>query len=403
MSDVVSGMEGSSDEATVMWPLYALGGIFVAPVIFEFVYDKTKSTTGSSGATASQDASGKETMTKKPYPRSSAEALVRPAIAWPTVILATASMLGWSLSMYLFCSDSISGLTAYALSTVCAFASFTPFHDATHFAVAAAPRYRWLNEMVGHICGLPLLFPHNLFRHMHLLHHKHTNDNGDGPAGISLDPDRWAGAGPVALLPLRWATALLWYTYWAKTDYKFRKAEALRKGNNLVLSQLHELRDSCFGFWGAGAVALVLLWYCQNLSPMVCWVAPALSATCILMYVFDYVPHRPHVVPHRIDPYMATNVTSGPFGTIRELDFFLLSQNLHNIHHLFPQVPFYRYRTVWEAQQNDLLDKGTRVLPLFLLGSRSDYLKELQKPESQRPKLLGRMGEFQKLDDKKKH
>ena len=52
----------------------------------------------------------------------------------------------------------------------------------------------------------PTLFPlpFAAFKRMHLLHHKHTNDE-------SLDPDVWAAKGPRLLLPLRWITVELSY------------------------------------------------------------------------------------------------------------------------------------------------------------------------------------------------
>lgn len=50
--------------------------------------------------------------------------------------------------------------------------------------------------------ALPL--PFAAFKRMHLLHHKHTNDE-------HLDPDVWAAKGPFYLLPLRWITVELSY------------------------------------------------------------------------------------------------------------------------------------------------------------------------------------------------
>mmetsp|Transcript_72317 Transcript_72317/g.186527 ORF Transcript_72317/g.186527 Transcript_72317/m.186527 type:complete len:106 (-) Transcript_72317:246-563(-) len=95
-----------------------------------------------------------------------------------------------------------------------------------------------------------------------------------------------------------------------------------------------------------------------------------------LMFLFDYVPHRPHQVPCKEDLYMSTSATKGFFGTVAELHAPTLGQNLHNIHHLFPQIPFYRYHVAWAAHEGELRARGTRVLPL-LMWDRRRHLQEL--------------------------
>ena len=47
-------------------------------------------------------------------------------------------------------------------------------HDAVHGAVSSA--HPWLNGLVGRIGGVVFFAPFPAFRHVHLLHHKHTND-----------------------------------------------------------------------------------------------------------------------------------------------------------------------------------------------------------------------------------
>ena len=43
------------------------------------------------------------------------------------------------------------------------------------------------------------------------------------------------------------------------------------------------------------------------------------------------------------------------------LDPLLLGQNLHLVHHLWPRVPFYRYRAAFEASREYLDTKGATV------------------------------------------
>ena len=74
------------------------------------------------------------------------------------------------------------------------------------------------------------------------------------------------------------------------------------------------------------------------------YVLPNKLAIMMLAYAFDYVPHRPHKVPRTVDEYRTTSRIDGLFsvGGV-DLSIPLLNQNYHNIHHLYPQIPFYRY------------------------------------------------------------
>ena len=56
----------------------------------------------------------------------------------------------------------------------------------------------------------------------------------------------------------------------------------------------------------------------------------------------------------------------------------LLSQNMHNVHHLAPSVPFFKYGDVWAAGREELIRRGTRQLPWVLWPSREAYLPELK-------------------------
>ena len=62
----------------------------------------------------------------------------------------------------------------------------------------------------------------------------------------------------------------------------------------------------------------------------------------------------------------------------------LLHQNYHNIHHLYPYIPFYKYGSIWAKHRQELIDRGTRVLPFFLLPTRAAHLSELKPGQTQR-------------------
>lgn len=94
------------------------------------------------------------------------------------------------------------------------------------------------------------------------------------------------------------------------------------------------------------------------------------------MYVFDYLPHRPHKIPAKVDPYKATHILKGPFS-IKDFDLALLFQNYHLVHHLWPSIPFYKMGQVFHNHREEFRKNGARILPVFLNPSREAYLEEL--------------------------
>jgi beta-carotene hydroxylase len=72
------------------------------------------------------------------------------------------------------------------------------------------------------------------------------------------------------------------------------------------------------------------------------WVLPHIFASALIIYFFAYLPHKPHKVRER---YRDTNVF-WVHGKIMEpvVDWLYLFQNFHLIHHLFPRIPFYKYK-----------------------------------------------------------
>ncbi len=99
-----------------------------------------------------------------------------------------------------------------------------------------------------------------------------------------------------------------------------------------------------------------------------CWFVSGRLALSFLAFSFDYLPHRPHSSTRAQNPIKATCVTSlFSASDASLLTLPLLHQNYHNIHHIFPYVPFYLYSKVWAALGPILLDMGTHVAPVFTL------------------------------------
>ena len=265
-----------------------------------------------------------------------------PTIAWPTVLLVgncCICIVGVAICLQ---KGFVSPYFASTVNTVLIFAVFTPMHDAAHGSVATS-RFRFVNTVVGNLAAACFPLPYPAFKHLHLLHHKHTNEE--------LDPDLWAGAGPTLLLPLRWFSI----------EYKYYTS---------YLPKLH-LRPRGEALWtivSLTAMIALIVTLCRSGYGTVVfygWLLPGRIAIGLLAYFFDYLPHRPHKISKKADPYKATSVTSLFGENTWLLTWPLLHQNYHNIHHLAPYIPFYQYSTVWHKLKPELLERGTKIKPML--------------------------------------
>ncbi|MCO4771790.1 MAG: fatty acid desaturase [Deltaproteobacteria bacterium] len=258
--------------------------------------------------------------------------LRRPNTAWPTIALA-AGAVGLAVGSFV---GAAAGVLSYAVAApgmvVAAFVAFTPMHDAAHGAVA---RKRRTNEFVGRLCSVILAGPYAGFRWMHFQHHGHTND-------AELDPDNYSGRGPTWALPLRWLTQDLHY-YWLIIQQWGERPASERREIALNLVGLAALVGGLCAL-GYGAEVIFV------------WLLPVRVALGMLAFTFDYLPHSPYEATGAEDRYRATRIIEAPFLTV-----VLLQQNYHLIHHLYPAVPFYRYRAVYRVVAPELAAKGARV------------------------------------------
>jgi beta-carotene hydroxylase len=238
--------------------------------------------------------------------------LTAPRIAWPTLALLAGALAVWSLGI------ALGGIAGLLLATLGAYVAFTPMHDAAHRSIARA---RWVNELAGRLAVIPLFGPFPAIRTIHLTHHKHTNEP-------DLDPDHWSGRGPRILLPLRWLTQDLHY-YALYVRMRRPRAERLESYLTLVLLV---------------AIAIALAATGHGRTVLLGWLLPARLAIGVLAFAFDFLPHRPHTTPARIDRIAATHVFPGPLKYAASL-----GQSMHRVHHIYPGVPFYRYAAIWRA------------------------------------------------------
>ncbi len=269
-----------------------------------------------------------------------------PAIAWPTLLLFVAALLLWSTALWAGVSGQLPPAVAVLLQTVAAFMQFTVLHDGVHRSLMRG--YPRLNTVVSSIAGaaLGLLAASAAFRYAHFKHHRHTNE-------VVADPDLWSGHGHPWLLPLRWATADFYYGYVILKDW-----------SSIALNARVQI---AVGVTAMIAVFVALAWAGYAKEALLYWLLPARLAILWLAAAFNFLPHHPHAVEQRHNPYASTNIREGGEPLMKWLFLF---QNYHLIHHMYPSVPFYRYQRIWRLNEAEFRRQGAPVVAWYALEPR---------------------------------
>jgi len=258
--------------------------------------------------------------------------------AWKTVILFLFALSLLVGSIYAASIEILPYWASICLNVIAIYLIFTPAHEAVHGNIRGKyHNLAWFEKIVGGLSTLALTAPFPVFKHIHLTHHSHTNDPVE-------DPDYYVKGGNIFIVFLKFSTIVFdyHYHYWRHTK-TFLKTPAGRK--DFLISNL---------LFGAMWI-FVISWGMQAgwQAPVLLWILPVWIANTFLAFVFDWLPHHPHAVQKR---YLDTRIILFP-----GLTTFLLSQNMHLIHHLYPSVPFYNYGKVFENVREDLEEKGARI------------------------------------------
>ena len=267
-------------------------------------------------------------------------------VAWPTILLALVAFAGHVLVAVAHAQGWIGDVPTFFLAALFGYLAFTPLHEAAHGNIAGQSNAGRLESIIGWLSGLQLAAPMPAFKVLHLRHHGKTNHPED-------DPDIWVVAsGGSALVRALTLTARCFTLLPHYYVHFFRGSASKTRGAREQRTKV------VLAFLGLIALAtgLSLLGFGKTL--LIAWIAPAFAATALLGLLFDWLPHRPHTSRER---YKDTSAIDAPLGVP------LLGQHLHLIHHLYPRVPFYRYRAVFDALRPVLVEKGA---PILVLGKK---------------------------------
>lgn len=265
--------------------------------------------------------------------------------AWPTVIIGAVSTLSYFAVPFAVHAGIISFPVALALMSLLVYLAYTPMHESVHRAVSGSHHeFMPINEWIGRLTALVLAVPMIAHRHEHLAHHRYANDP-------ERDPDfAWAS---FSRAPVRATiTSLL-------SSYRF------------FLSPRHGKRSAADTriFWSELlailGVRLAIISLTDPTTTLVLFIVSGLTGIFILGFLFSFMVHRPFT---NIGRHLDTGTLIAPRPLNGLVTWLWMFQNYHSVHHLYPRVPFYRYRRVFEAQGDEMMAAGSPVYRITLKG-----------------------------------
>lgn len=297
------------------------------------------------------------------------ESNLRPRRAWlgaaagpawrnPTVWLFTGSLAVLTVGVAGYALGRLPPWATVLINSLGLYCGFTVLHDGVH---GVAHPNRRAGAALARVWGFLLTFTFPFFRSIHLEHHAHTNDR-------RRDPDVITARLPAAVVPVVGGFVVFANYHW----HYFRRRLWRRRREMVEVV-------ACDAFYLGVLVASFAGGWTRDL--MILWVGPLILTLLFLVLTFDFLPHRPH---DTTDRRFNARAYGGPLVAA-----LFWGQNYHLIHHLWPRIPWFRYRRVFCAMEEHLRSEGCRVgwkvtpLPATDRHHRRAAGRRLKVPEQQ--------------------
>ncbi len=222
---------------------------------------------------------------------------------------------------------------------------FVIAHDCGHRSFA---KRRWVNDLVGHIFMLPLLYPFHSWRLLHDVHHTHTNKLEVDNAWQPFRPEFYAAIPKPLQRAYQGLRGRLWWlasiVHWAGNHFNPAEVEPRDR---------HKIKLSVAVVVGFAAIAFPLLFVTVGVGGVVkFWLLPWLVYH-FWMSTFTLVHHTaPDIAFQEADQWNAAKAQLS--GTVH-CDYPMWVErlchhiNVHVPHHLSIAIPSYNLRMAHQS------------------------------------------------------
>jgi beta-carotene hydroxylase len=271
--------------------------------------------------------------------------------AWITVCFGLAVFACYLATPFLVVNGALSLPAGALLMILLTYAAYTVMHDAAHGSISGSHAgLRWINEWMGYGAAFVMMIPLTAHRHEHLTHHRHTNDPEGDPDYVVADMAR----SPYHAARAAVRVNLAQFSHYAKHRWaKAPQGQNTRFCLEIAVAIGARLAFLAQGYWMEGFVLIAV---------------GGIGGIALLMYLFAYIVHHPHETVGR---YVDTSTIIAPAWCRGLVTWLWLFQNYHAIHHLFPRVPFYRYRALFEEIRPAMEAHGAPIYELTTTGLRA--------------------------------
>lgn len=262
--------------------------------------------------------------------------------AWPTMLWSVLVLVAYGIVMRAGLTHQMPLVSSFAILTWLLYALYTPLHEAVHSNIAGkSSGLNFLNEAIGYIAGSILAVPFTLHRSAHMAHHRATNVVGEDPDAVFRHNGFWHVITHSLLVIVN-----EYREYFAGT---YSRAETQTKF--IVWTELTIMLG-----W---RIALVIAGF--PLEILVLALLANLTGVILVGTFFAWIVHTPF---DKTERYQTTSTIILPRWIHTPATFVWLWQNYHSIHHLFPRIPFYNYRKLFEEIRPGMEERGAPIVDL---------------------------------------
>jgi fatty acid desaturase len=202
------------------------------------------------------------------------------------------------------------------------------FHDAVHGLLARRPRVN--DALINTLVGIPTLLPIEVYRPLHLRHHRLLGTAADPERTLLFAGQHWSYA-PLATAPLvRQLAGDLLLVNGIRTLSALSRAGGLPRvrPTTLVLAAL----------WIAAVAVCLWRWPAATATAFALWLVPLLTLTQLLQKIRSFAEHSggPRTTPGWDEWTYTWRV-----GFLGRLTIWPYNINLHLEHHAAPDVPWH--------------------------------------------------------------